>query len=400
MNEEKESSVLIGILGRGYKKIFYENWPIWLGGVLVGIVSIITFAWSRPWGIAGGLRNWGDWLFYLVNIYDKAPSYSPFISSSSVLTLGFLVGAFGSALMSKQFAIRTAPPLELAKGSVGGILMGTGAAMAGGCNVGGLYSAISSLSASGLAMMVGLFIGAYLGLRYLYWELEHLPTGSSMGGATSKEGKGIDWLKIEPYIGAAVFIAVIVAFWFYARDARALIGGLLVCGTAFGLIIQRTRLCFVRGFRDFFMTGEGEVSRALAMSIIISTLGFTALKWTGLRGEGIYVSQAFWFGGLVGGIIFGFGMVIAGGCGSGSVWRAGEGQVKLMLAVFFFCLSMSLVDAWIGSSEALTALMGYRVFMPDFLSYTWSVILVIVIMIIYYLTVTWNEETEKFVVEM
>jgi uncharacterized membrane protein YedE/YeeE len=399
MSAEKESSVLIGILGRGYQKIFFENWPMWLGGVLVGILSIITFAWARPWGIAGGLRNWGDWIFYLTNIYEGEP-LSPFLSTSSVLTLGFLVGAFGSALMSKQFAIRKAPPLELVKGSVGGTLMGTGAAMAGGCNVGGLYSATSALSASGLAMMVGLLLGAYLGLRYLYWELEHLPTGTSMGDTTSGEGKGVDLLKVQPYIGAAVFIAVIVAFWLYTRDARTLIGGLLLCGTAFGLIIQRTRLCFVRGFRDIFMTGEGEVSRALALSVIISTLGFAALKWTGLRAEGIYVPQAFWFGGLVGGIIFGFGMVIAGGCGSGSVWRAGEGQVKLMLAVFFFCLFMSLVDAWIGSSEALTALMGYRVFLPDFLSYSWSVVLVLAIMIVYYLIATWNEETEKFVVEM
>ena len=123
MNEEKEQSVFIGILGRGYQKIFFENWPMWLGGVLVGIMSILTFAWARPWGIAGGLRNWGDWFFHLLGAYGQEPVH-PLISSSSVLTLAFLIGSFGSALMSKQFAIRIAPPFELLKGSVGGILMG------------------------------------------------------------------------------------------------------------------------------------------------------------------------------------------------------------------------------------------------------------------------------------
>ncbi|MFP4086526.1 MAG: hypothetical protein ACLFUL_07005 [Desulfobacteraceae bacterium] len=37
---------------------------------------------------------------------------------------------------------------------------------------------MSALSFSGIAMMVGLIIGAYLGLRYIYRELEHLPSGS------------------------------------------------------------------------------------------------------------------------------------------------------------------------------------------------------------------------------
>jgi len=344
MNDEKQSGVLSEILSNGYQKIFNENWPMWLGGLLIGIMSVITFAWARPWGVAGGLSNWGDWFFSLIGVYRFKP-VSPLISTNSILTLGLLWGAFGSALLSKQFAIRKAPPLELLKGIVGGALMGIGAAMAGGCNVGGFYTAVSALSASGLAMMIGLLAGAYLGLRYLYWELEHLPSGSTGSGAVLKEGKGIDWLKIEPYLGAAVFLAAIVCTWLYSKQAYTRVGGLLLCGIAFGCIIQRTRFCFVRGFREPFMTGESQVPRAMAISIIISVLGFAALKWSGLRGENVYVPQAFWFGGLVGGVIFGIGMVVAGGCGSGSVWRAGEGHIKLMLAVIFF---EDLLDNFLG----------------------------------------------------
>jgi hypothetical protein len=301
--------------------------------------------------------------------------------------------------MSKEFAFRMAPPFELLKGCVGGILMGTGAALAGGCNVGGFYTAVSALSFSGIAMMIGLLMGAYLGLRYLYWELEHLPVGSS-GGEPVSGKKGVNWRAAGPYLGAAVFLGAVLSAWVYSLQAYTRVGGLLLCGVAFGIIIQRTRFCFVRGFRDPFMTGEGQVARAIAVSIIISMLGFAALKWSGLRGEGVYVSQAFWFGGLVGGIIFGFGMVVAGGCGSGSVWRAGEGQIKLILAVICFALSTSLIKAGIRSSEALTSLMGKRVFLPDYLSYKWTLILVIAFMLIYYVAATWNEETDKFTVEM
>ena len=96
-----------------------------------------------------------------------------------------------------------APPLELVKGVIGGTLMGLGAAMAGGCNVGGFYSAVSALSLVGLVMMLGLILGAILGLRYLYWELEHLPQGTA-GGSAETEG-GMNWKNTHPGSGHPFF---------------------------------------------------------------------------------------------------------------------------------------------------------------------------------------------------
>jgi uncharacterized membrane protein YedE/YeeE len=399
MNESKPNRVLIEIFRRGYQAIFYENWPFWFGGLLIGIMSVITFAWARPWGVAGGLRNWGDWFFSQVGIYQHQ-TLSPLLSTSSLLTLGLLWGAFGSALLSKQFSVRMATPVELIKGVVGGTLMGVGSAMAGGCNVGGFFSAVSALSLSGITMMTGLIFGAYLGVRFLYWEIEHVPSGSGERGTSTQGKRGFDWSRIEPYIGVVALLGAFFYAWNYSKEAYTREGGLLLCGVAFGIIIQRTRFCFVRGFRDPFMTGEGEGARAIAMAVIISILGFAALKWTGLRGESVYVPQAFWFGALVGGVIFGFGMVVAGGCGSGSVWRAGEGCVKLTLVVICFALSTSLVKTWIKSSKLLTALMGHKVFLPSFLTYRWSLVLVIFLMLAYYVVAVWNEETEKFLVEL
>ena len=396
MSENTESSVTGGILKRAYAAVFYENWPVWLGGILIGIMSVITFAWARPWGVVGGLRNWADWLFHQLGLYGHPP-VSPLTATNSILTLGLLWGAFGAALLSKQFALRMAPGLELMKGVVGGSLLGIGSAMAGGCNVGGFYMATSALSFAGLAMMAGLIVGAYLGLRYLYWEMMHLPSKPPVAASGKK---GLNLLPLEPYIGVFVFLGAIVAAWFYAREAYARVGGLLLCGIAFGIIIQRTRFCFVRCFRDPFMTGEGDMVRAVTYSIIISILGFAALKWTGLRGESVYVTQTFWFGSLVGGIIFGFGMLISGGCGSGSVWRAGEGHIKLMVVVVCFAMSNSLFKTLIDWSDGFKALLGRGAFMPDLLGYKWTIIILIAIFLVYSLAAAWNEETDKFTVEM
>ncbi|MBT3260215.1 MAG: YeeE/YedE family protein, partial [Deltaproteobacteria bacterium] len=129
-------------------------------------------------------------------------------------------------------------------------------------------------------------------------------------------------------------------------------------------------------------------------------LGFAALKWTGLRPESAYVTATFWFGSMVGGIIFGFGMLISGGCGSGSVWRAGEGHVKLMVVVVFFAATNSLFKALINSSPGFKSLIGTRAFMPDVMGYKWAVIALIVVFLVYALVGQWNEETDKFTVEM
>jgi uncharacterized membrane protein YedE/YeeE len=386
------------VIKNGYSKIFYENWPLWVGGILIGILSILTFMWSRPWGVAGGVRNWGDNLFYLIGLYSKKPM-NPLLSSSSLLTLGLLIGAFLSALLSKQFAFQRAPLLEIIKGMVGGILMGIGASMAGGCNVGGFFSATSALSLSGLLMMFGLMVGANLGLRYLYWELEHLPSAGGGGtSSSSKESKGLK--SIEPYLGVIGILAILLWVWYYSQQGLTRLGGLLLFGVCFGIVIQRTRFCFVRCFREPFMTGEADAPIAMAVAVIISVLGFAILKYTGLRPEHIYVVDAVWFGALIGGLIFGFGMVIAGGCGSGSVWRCGEGQSKLMVVVFFFALSMSLFEKFTDTHPAFKKFLGTKIYLPEYIGYVPSVILVILIMVFYMIWAKWNEETEKFVVEL
>ena len=397
MNEVTENRVITDLLKRGYRQIFEEQWPIMTGGIMIGILSIVTFAWGRPWGVVGGLRNWAHWLSFQVGWYDQAP-LSPLFSTNSIMSLGLLWGAIGAALMSRQFGFQMAPPLELFKGCIGGTLMGLGAAMAGGCNVGGFYSAVSALSLGGLLMMVGLILGAMLGLKYLYWELEHLPQGSS--GGSSEPDSGIGWKKYSPWIGALVLISAFYVSGIYRSMALTRTGGLLLCGLAFGIVIQRSRFCFVRAFRDPFMTGEGEVGRAVSVSLIISILGFAALKWTGLRGEDVFVSSTIWIGSLLGGFIFGFGMLLSGGCGSGSLWRAGEGQLKLILAIIFFSFSNFLFKTLIDQSEGLTSLMGVPVFLPDWLTYLGSVVVLALFFGAYYIFVSWNEETDAAVLEM
>jgi len=376
-----------------------DAWPILIAGMLVGTMSIVCFTWARPWGVVGGMRVWADWLFYGLGLYSQAPR-SVLIDTNSVITLGLIYGAFGAALIAGKFAFRFPPRMEIYKAMVGGTLMGFGASWAGGCNIGGFYSAISALSLSGFAMAVGLIGGAYLGLKYLYWEMEHFPSAAGGSAADGEGKKGFDWNKIKPLLGWIVLLGGYAAFQVYKYEGYTIIGGIFLCGMAFGIILNRANFCFARAFREPFMTGEAEVPRAVIISIMISVVGFAILKWTGFRAEGSYVTATFGLGSLVGGFIFGFGMLLAGGCGSGTAWRVAEGQVKLMVVLVFFASSNSLTKVWVNSSETLQTIKGFKVYLPDYLGYEITVIATIGLLLLWYLLVCYNEETDKFVVEM
>ena len=170
-------------LSAQYAAVFGRPWPVWGAAILVATVNVFLFAFDRPWTASDGLRNWGDWVLRGLGLVHRPDLIAPWLYSGSLLNLGVLFGGLAAALLSREFAIRVPPRGELAKGTGGGLLMGVGAMLAFGCNVGGFFSAMSALSLSGFGMMLGLGLGAFLGLRYLLWELEHRPGWSSGGGA-------------------------------------------------------------------------------------------------------------------------------------------------------------------------------------------------------------------------
>jgi hypothetical protein len=383
-------------LSEGHEALFGKQWAAWIGGLLLAVINILLFAYEKPWSAADGVRNWGNWIFNSLNFTDLT-IIPPYLYSTSLLNFGVLGGAFAAALMSRQFRIQRAAPFELFKGLIGGTLMGIGAAMAFGCNIGGFFSAISALSMSGLAMMAGLIIGVYLGLRLLILEINYLDFAPAGTATTSSSGKSSAWNKNQPIFGLLALAAFIGLALIYDGFDYPTRGGFLVFGLVLGIIMQRTRFCFVRAFRDPFMTGDGEMTKAVILAVIVSVIGFSILKWTDLREWDTAVSSGFWFGSFFGGIIFGVGMSLSGGCATGCLWRAGEGQIKLWVAIAAFALSGALFRNWLNDSGWLMKL-GDSVFLPDIIGWKLALGTVLGTMCLWYLLVVWNEVKRKLVI--
>ena len=106
---------------------------------------------------------------------------------------------------------------------------------------------------------------------------------------------------------------------------------------AFGAIAQRTHFCTMGAISDIYNMGSWVRMRMWGMAVGVAMIGFYAMAWLGWIApfETIYSSgRVLWLSALLGGAMFGFGMVLASGCGSKTLVRIGEGSLK-SLVVFF-----------------------------------------------------------------
>ncbi|MDY6216057.1 YeeE/YedE family protein [Actinobacillus porcinus] len=114
--------------------------------------------------------------------------------------------------------------------------------------------------------------------------------------------------------------------------------GLLI-GMLFGILLQRGQFCFVSGFRQIYQQKSLRFLTALFIAISIQSIGFFALAELGLIT--IPTSQLPVLATLLGGLIFGFGMVLANCCGSGAWFRSGEGALGSFIALITFSITMA-----------------------------------------------------------
>jgi len=111
----------------------------------------------------------------------------------------------------------------------------------------------------------------------------------------------------------------------------ALIGGLIV-GVLFGFVLQRGRFCMNSAFRDIILLKEFKLAKAVVIALITLMIGFAIFAMAGVIDLAPFPLKI--WGAVVGGLVFGIGMVLAAGCASGTTYRVGEGMIGSLVAGF------------------------------------------------------------------
>jgi uncharacterized membrane protein YedE/YeeE len=110
----------------------------------------------------------------------------------------------------------------------------------------------------------------------------------------------------------------------------------LAVGLAFGAIVQRTHFCTMGAIADVALFGSLRRLKSwlLALAVALAmTQAAIAAGWLNLGGTPYAWSRTAWLPGLAGGLVFGFGMVLAGGCLSRNLARLGAGSLKALVTL-------------------------------------------------------------------
>jgi uncharacterized protein len=175
---------------------------------------------------------------------------------------------------------------------------------------------------------------------------------------------------------AVPLLLFVLAAVYFLRDSNPEAAITTGFGFLFGYIFQRSRFCFAAGFRDVFMIRNTVLSRAVLLTVLLTTIGFAFVHF--IKGDALPSGGIIYPLGLhtaIGGLIFGFGMVIAGNCVSGCLMRMGEGYFMQWLT-FGGILLGSAIGAWhLGWWDRISIAQSPMVFLPHQLGWTLSLVL-------------------------
>ncbi|GBG57578.1 hypothetical protein SPFL3102_02224 [Sporomusaceae bacterium FL31] len=318
-----------------YKKAVAGFWGQTFSVVALGILSALYFgSLGVAWAVTGEFTRWGAHILQLLGQDVSQYSYlklinftgSPLTRIDGVMVGGMFIGAFVSALLGQNVKLRFPTGRRVLQALVGGIIAGFGTRMAMGCNLAALFTGIPQFSFHTWLFTFGTVVGTYFGLKL---SMKPWMMGSPKLVAIQAVGAKIEnqvYYRIQPYIG----ILALIGFIYYLLQQA---GGnypanllMATCfGFGFGFLIQKGQVCFTSAFRDLWLIGRPTMAKALVWGMVVQTLITAVFLAKGMPPKVIWWAGP---GAMLGGILFGVGIVIAGGCETGWMYRSVEGQIQ------------------------------------------------------------------------
>lgn len=165
-----------------YERVIKKPWPYLIGGIILAFLNILILVTSgSPWKITSGFLYIGagflellglrpmDWYYFNTKTESFLSQGESFLVNHVVLmNVALIVGALISVLLASEFKLKKIKSKkQMIFALVGGILMGYGARLSYGCNVGAFFSAIPSFSLHGWVFGGFMFVGGWIGSKIL-----------------------------------------------------------------------------------------------------------------------------------------------------------------------------------------------------------------------------------------
>lgn len=198
-----------------------------------------------------------------------------------------------------------------------------------------------------------------------------------------------------PYAAGILIISLIFAIYLHKKSFDlAFYWGIGLC---FGFVLQKSRFCFTASFRDPYLTGSTILTRAVLIAFALTSIGFTIIKHINItQGNpvpGMDYVVPISLATALGAFAFGIGMVISGGCASGTFMRIGEGfQLQVITLIFFIVGSLWGARDYQWWEENFIS-QGIKIYLPDIFGLFGGLVAnLIIIILIYTLAKKWEDK--------
>lgn len=314
--------------------------------IALGILSAVYFGiFGGVWAVTGEMTRWGGELLELFGMNLDGYSYytkqnlngTPLTRTDGIMLIGMFIGCLVAALLANKVKFRLpASNIRIFQAIVGGILSGYGARLSFGCNLANFFTGLPYFSLHTWLFAVFMILGIYVAVKVCNL---HFFKPKAKLKRVDKENLPLDQqnsrAKFYFALGIVIFIAFLVWVFYLVsmhgnlstQNKQSLLALALIFGFIFGFIIAKGQICFTSCFRDLFLFGRDNAVKGALIGMIIASLIAFAFILHGNTSKLIELSPAV----AVGAFLFGFGIVFAGGCECGWIYRACEGQSHFII---------------------------------------------------------------------
>ncbi|RXI44699.1 hypothetical protein CRU99_04965 [Malaciobacter mytili] len=333
--------------------------------IALGVLSAYYFGLTGTyWAVTGEFTRWGGHVLEAFGVdlstwgYYKIMNMNGniFTRVDGVMIIGMFAGCIAAAFWGNNVKLRMpVSNIRIFQALIGGIIAGFGARLGMGCNLASFFTGIPQFSFHAWMFTLAMIVGVYLGAKFSL--LPFFQSKIKLKKVSCAKTLETDTKKVKNFftLGTFAFLAIIIwAIFLIFIQGNTKLGMAMLFGSAFGLAIAKAQICFTSAFRDIFTTGRSQLAKAIVIGMAVATLGVFSYIMMGQP------PKIMWAGPntIIGGILFGFGIVLAGGCECGWMYRAVEGQVHFwivgignvigstLLAFVWDDLSLSLATSW------------------------------------------------------
>ena len=158
-----------------------------------------------------------------------------------------------------------------------------------------------------------------------------------------------------------------------------------IFGLSFGMILQRSRLCFVSATTEPFITGSTEQFRGILIGIFTASLGITIIKYLSDGTLNMLGVSTISIPLIIGAFIFGIGMVLCGCCSAGMFIRMAEGYAIHIVTFIGIISGYLIANSHYQNIWSPFVINAPAIFLPDEIGWTGGVVSHIVLIILLYL---------------